>query len=134
MPNPSPDKPIELKACPFCGGPAVAQRYRRRSWGAGCTSSECQHTLTAEAYGTSRQRAIAAWNTRAEASQLAGVVGERIAAALDASGNDELVEAITQSVVRHVWNVPPGPSWPVVTSVRKGVRAAISRTQERSNG
>lgn len=60
----TPDK-SEMLPCPFCGGPAAAQNYRPRSWGAGCISDECQWQRTAEAYAPSRQKAVELWNTRA---------------------------------------------------------------------
>jgi hypothetical protein len=43
--------------------------------------------------------------------------------------SDDVVERITQSVLQTTWGYP-GPSDPVVKSVREGVRAAIAASGE----
>lgn len=68
----------ELLPCPFCGGPAAAQNYRPRSWGAGCISDECQWQRTAEAYAPSRQKAVELWNTRASSRPPADQVPDMV--------------------------------------------------------
>jgi hypothetical protein len=52
----------KLKSCPFCGGEATVQYYRARNWGAGCKNGNC--LVQPEVWGRSRDRLIAAWNTR----------------------------------------------------------------------
>jgi len=56
----------ELKPCPFCGGDAGVSEIRaRHAFSAYCSGRSHQCAVTVETAGyESRERAIAAWNTR----------------------------------------------------------------------
>jgi Lar family restriction alleviation protein len=58
---------VELKPCPFCGGEAELTGYRAPEFWVHCPQIGCK--ASTEAFG-SKDKAIAAWNTRATTAQL----------------------------------------------------------------
>lgn len=58
-------RPGELKPCPFCGGPAVLERWH--TYGSRCRMVSCPDDGCAagpSVVGDTRANAVAAWNTR----------------------------------------------------------------------
>lgn len=79
---------VTLKPCPFCGGEAELRGHYAPEYWVGCVKIGCK--ATTEGFGD-KQRAIAAWNQRADAQDVAVLVEalERIAKEADQSDINE---------------------------------------------
>jgi hypothetical protein len=66
---------VVLKPCPFCGGEAELTGYRAPEFWVHCPQIGCK--ASTEAFG-SKERAIAAWNTRATQADALAVMREAI--------------------------------------------------------
>ena len=74
------DMPSELKPCPFCGGEAYINDYEAKHGGLSPRSGNpsCRSCGCSLGYHTTRARAIAAWNTRAELTSTKARLAEAV--------------------------------------------------------
>lgn len=74
----------ELKPCPFCGGEAhlFEDNSHSTAFDVGCWHQDCP--VNPQAWGKTREKAIAAWNTRAALPEVQAIVAEAVAAEREA--------------------------------------------------